>query len=443
MTEKRRQRFRKVLLWLAGTVLSTLLGVVVTTYYMDPSRQRAAEQERRRQAPVETLDSAVKDRQRLTEATLASAIDKYKSLLPLVDDAQYPLSQTNKVRLYSGLSRAYADLATLRSWRGLSTGDFTERAQSFASKAIDTAPEAPESLIASAYSYDAAEIGKVKYATKAKVLEILKKGINTLEVQYLAKTCEANDEAKSFLDNLHPDDVSDLRILIDAAIDFGKLAKAHPTEKQKYIKRGEEFLERAAQVHADNPMVRFAQGYLSAIKENYIEARDYYLKAVELEPQFPKARNNLGFTYAADRDYLNAKKQFGAACQADSLPNTSLHRCLINLASASLESGSNDEACQAWKRASEIPDANQNAETFLGLAMCDYVREQKNAASSNFCQAVEVGKQHDQDLLDLAWFEKQNAGTRELGMAKALLQMNKGKCPAAVGQPVAQVTSRK
>src|SRR6185503_13974992 len=89
---QKRQQFFKVLRWFAGPVLGVLLGVVVTKYYMDPYRVRLAEQERLRRAPVETLDSADKDRRRLTEAELSSAVDKYKSLLPIVDDAQYSLS---------------------------------------------------------------------------------------------------------------------------------------------------------------------------------------------------------------------------------------------------------------------------------------------------------------------------------------------------------------
>jgi Flp pilus assembly protein TadD len=425
----------KILLWFAGPVLGAVLGVLGNRYYTDPDRRAREEQERRRIAPVELLDRADDERRRLTENDLASAVDKYKSLLPVIDDAQFPLNQANKLRVYLGLSRAYADWATLKFWRGLSTGDFPEKAQSYALKAVATPPETPESLIALAFAYDAAEAGKEKSATKAKVIEILNKGINNLEVQYLAANCEANEEAKSFLDKLQAENVSDLRILVDVVLDFAKLATAHPTEKEIYIKRGEEFLARAVHVNRDNPMVLFAQGYLSATKENYIEARDYYLKAVALEPEFPRARNNLGFTYAADRDYINAKKQFGAACQALGLPNTSRRRYLLNFAAASLETGNSDEACWAWRQVSEVPGANENPETFVGLAMCENLSQRKNEARAYFCHAVQLGKASNLDLANISWFNQHNAGPKELEVAKALIQITNGKCSALRSKP--------
>jgi tetratricopeptide (TPR) repeat protein len=409
---------------------------VFTLHFTDPERRKHQEREQRRRAPIEVLNRADDERRRLTENELNSAVEKYKSLLPVIDDPEFPLDQTSKLRMYVGLSRAYSDLAMVRYWRGLSTADYPEQAQSYASKAVSDAPEAPDSLIALAYAYDAAELGKAKSATKAKVIAILNKGINTPEVQYLAYNCEANEEAKSFLDKVHAQDVSDLRILIDLVIDFGKSASTHPTEKEKYISRSEEFLERAVYINRENPLVLFSHGYLSAIKGNYIEARDYYLQAVAHEPEFPRARNNLGFTYAADRDYLNAKKQFGAACQTASLPNRSLRRCFLNLASASLETGNNDEACRAWKRVSEIPDANQDPETFIGLAMCHYVtNEEKKVAISDFCRAVKLGKEQNLDLLNASWFEQQKAGPKELEIAKALVQRAKGNCSTLLSQP--------
>jgi|SRR5687767_774872 len=412
---------QRTALVLAGVLLGIGLTIVATRVYYKSQMYL-----RERTQPEEILNQAETKAHLLTENDLAFSVDAYQQVLDLLDKNQ-SLDKTAKRRLQaralSGLSRTFADRATLKYWLGLTAADFPQRAQGYALQAVNIASEMPETQIALAYAYKSAEPEKsAKLAAQDKVNELLSKGINNLEIQYLAWSSRVNEKANDFPNQLRAEDVSDVRMLADIGLHFARLTlQSASAEKQNYINRADQFLLRAAQLSPDNAIVLFVRGYLSVAKGNMAEGRDYYHQAISREPEFPRALNNLGYTYAIEEDFSNAQKQFQAAVETagSGAPNQGLRTWLLNLASASLEVGDDDKACRTWKQASEIPGASEDVHTFIGLAICNYVRGRKEAASADFQQANQVNK----STIDLSWFEKQQVGPKELAIARELVQL--------------------
>jgi tetratricopeptide (TPR) repeat protein len=425
-SNSRLRRVLRDLFWvLLGVVLSAAVSMTIVWYKDRRIRNRE---------PEAILDQADTERRRLTEGELAAAVVDYKSVLGLIEtnrSLDHATKQRLKVRALSGISRTYSDWATLRHWRGLSRRDNPEIAKHYAEQALAIAPNEAQARVAEAYAYeafgepsalnnDSADSAAVpeKLTAKDKVNKLVPQGINNLDSRYLAWL--ASKKTNSFPSELRPEEVSDVRILVDVGLHFAKRAEKQ-SEKRMDIDAGEHCLAFAAHFGPNNPVVLFTKGYLSAAKENLAEAQDYYEEALRQEPEFPRARNNLGFTYAAKRDYLNAQNQFDAAAQTVGAPAASVRTWLYNLASASLEVGDYERACDSWKKASAIPEQNNDPREFLGLAMCDYTKGNKISAIANFRLAVKANKQP----IDVSWFKERRAGPKELEIANALIQMAK------------------
>jgi Tfp pilus assembly protein PilF len=411
-----KETWRK-LLW---ALIGALIGSGVTLAVTNPIIRAVQAYKDKHRAPQAILEQAREERAQLAEATLSNAESKYTSLLDQAADL--------KAQALSGLSRTYSELALIKYWRGASRSDYPEKAESFALQAFRLAPQASDTGIALAYAYDSTEaLQPEESATHKKVLELLTNGINNLDTQYLNWTSGA-PEAKSFPDDLRPRDISDLRILIDVGLHFAKLADDDRdlSKQQLYISRAQQFLTRAGEINHDNSLVLFTQGYLSAIKGNLVEARDYYVKALEREPEFPRARNNLGYVYAAQKDFKNASEQFQSAVLAITAPARSRHRYLFNLGFAHLELGDPD-ASRDWEQAFALPGADTDDPWhFYMLAVHDYINGQKAQASEHFRTAIQLGSKQGIDLKDVSTFEKkQKAGPKELQIDKDLIQMTK------------------
>jgi len=413
---------RDLLLVLLGAVLG--LVFTVSWEWVEKWRLIKAEEER---LPEMLLADAQTRRSRFTESDLALAVETYnKALLhiPKQESSGHDQQHQLLARAYSGLSRTYSDWATLRIRRGLSS-DFSERAQGYALKAVTTDPELAESEIALAYTYDSSEAQQpLRAATQAKVNELLFKGTDNLDTQYLAWVSKANDKARSFTDNLHAESIPDLRILLDVALDYAaRAAHAQAQEKQKLIGRSEEFLTRAESISQNNPLVLFVRGYLSGAKGQNTEAREYYQKAIIQETAFPLARHNLGFTYVLDRDFRQARKQFKDAVETEGAPTVRLKIWLDSFGEASLELGDNDRACQAWEQAASLPPGNENPMTLMRRAMCAYIAGHGDVAMTEFRRSIQSGKGQGFDPTNPSWLDEQSAGPKVREIVKGLNQM--------------------
>ncbi len=119
----------QIILVVIGAVLGVLLGIGWEAF-----KDRRNERKREEGEPQVVLQQAEQKRHLLTERDLQSSIEEYERLETLIKSRSLDDTTTRRIRArcYAGISRAYADWATLRNWRGLSRGDYPQRAQNYA-----------------------------------------------------------------------------------------------------------------------------------------------------------------------------------------------------------------------------------------------------------------------------------------------------------------------
>jgi len=163
------------LFWLMlGAVLGALLGVFLGEPVKEYRRERMAQQK----VPQQTLEEAARYRAQFTDIDLNKASEDYQSLIKK--------AAALRTQAYWGLSKTYADWATIRYWRGLSRGDYPDRAVGLALKASADAPTSVETGIALAYAYESEEAEQPdKPASRAKVRELLASHTSDHDVRYL------------------------------------------------------------------------------------------------------------------------------------------------------------------------------------------------------------------------------------------------------------------
>ena len=289
-------------------------------------------------------------------------------------------------------------------------------------KASAEAPSSVETGIALAYAYESDEAEQVpKPATKAKVLELLASHPNDPDVRYLEWLVGAGEGAESYVDKLEPESVSDLRILIDVGMDYAARGGRPGKAREENIKRASDFCNRAVMIAPENALALFCRGYIAGMRNNLVEARDFYKKALDREPEFPRARNNLGFAYAGLVDYQNARTEFEAAAMTPGAPIKSKALWLHNLGEAYLELGNNDKACETWRQASQLPRITATYLTEWGLALCAYSEGNLEKARQHYSQAASLGAAQKVDLRKVATVQGWNAGPKELEIAKGLV----------------------
>lgn len=434
---------RDVALVVLGAVLGLALSVGWESY-----KQRKTKIDFEQRQPLDVLNQAEEKRRQLTESSLASAVELLRQALILVDKSKSLDSAKKReyeALAYSKLGRTFANWATVRSMRGLLRGDFPQQAQSYSMKALTIAPGLSEAQISLAYAFSSAEAEQADMpATRNQVTEILKtinnQDVYFVDARYLLWKCATTEDAKSTPEKLKAADISDLLILVDLGVHFARLGATDQdsANKEAHFSRSADFLNRASQLGQNNPIVMFGQGYLSASRNNIAEARDYYRKAVEQEPAFPRARNNWGYTYAVEGLFREAKEQFEAAVQvAVGAPTLSLTRWLDNLGYASLEIGDTTRACQVWRQSASTPGANDNPRTFLGLAMCDYANGQKEEALIQFRHSLAVAQNWNKNPKnspvqpqDRQWYQIEKAGPKQLKIATELIQSSQNVAKA-------------
>jgi predicted Zn-dependent protease len=237
--------------------------------------------------PASVLNDAAKLRSLSMEADLHSAVRKYESVL-----SRSNLDNSWKMRANQGLSRTYSDLSKIRYWRGLSRGDYPEKAQSYALEAERENPGQFDTELALAYSYAAYEAeSNTMTITKQKVRELMASHPENLEVQYLAWMAGVDGQA-SFPNKSNAENISDSMILLDVALDQAMHAGRASDQGQRdtETKHAEGFYKRAAELSPNNPFTPFVAGYLAAATNHLAEARDFFRDALQREKEFPRAR---------------------------------------------------------------------------------------------------------------------------------------------------------
>lgn len=417
-------------------VTCTLLGVGLTIGY-EKLRDWRHQTEIERNAPQTNLDQAADKRRLLTESNLEIAAKDLETLEKSLDHNQ-SLDAASKLRFraltYAEEARTFADWARLRNQRGLSWGDYPQKAQYYALQAVTIRPDLRDAQISLAYALNAVEADQPSMpATKNQVQELLKGKVDD-DVRYLAWQSDAGgEESRSFPEKATAEGISNLLILLPLGMHFARLAQTlEGDKKQVALNRAEEFLAKASRIAPDNAVVLFSRGFAAAVGERTAEAQEYYRKAVDQEPAFPRARNNWGYTFAARGQYAQAKDQFQAAVEAAvGAPTAGLATWFDNLGYASLEVGDSNKACQVWGLAAGLALANDNPRASLGMAFCHYLKGEKDDAVFDFRRAVKTAENWNKvqkrqiNPLDIHWYEQEKAGPKQLKIAKDLIQLNK------------------
>ncbi len=409
---------REILKGLAWAIVAVLLALALQR----PIEKWLEKRAEARRIPHQVLVDAESDRGRWTQATLQSASQKYQSLLQSAPEI--------RTQAYQGLSRTYSDWSALRFRLGLARGNYPDRALAYAFEAQRVAPQTVESEIALAYAFESLEAGgDKKTATRVKAQSLIENGAGGPDLEYLRWVTHADKQAESYPDRVDPETITNLRILVDLGMHFRREArKQSGPQKENLLKRATNSCDRASLLAPGNPIALFCQGYIAAEMGNIPQAREDYAKALQFEPDFPRARNNLGYTYAADGDFKDAKNLFEAAVVTLDAPLDSKATWLQNLGSAYLELNQSDKACDAWKQAAQLPGAGDSFLAFWGLSLCSYVRKDLKQSLEYYRKAVELGRKEKEkyDLTNLSSFQEFKVGPKELQIAKDLIKAGRG-----------------
>jgi len=410
---------RSGFLW---AVVGGLVGVVLALTLQRPIEHWLNQREQSTKQINQLLASAENDRATFTETGFNSSIDKYNSVS----------SRPGPIRAIAlqGLSRTYSDWTALRFRLGLSRGSYPDKALTYALRAAAVAPKDVYTELAIAHAYQAlGRYSNERAAAKAKVIELLDHKYSDAGVQfelnYLDWISAASNDGKSFPDRLDPNNVANVRVLVDAGMDLAERGrKSTSPQRDQYLKRASEFCNRAVLVQPGNQVGSFCLGYVAMVLDNKLEAIRQYGLAVQGTSEFPRAHNNLGFIYAGDGQFSAAAEQFDAAVKTLDAPTTSLGLWLYNLGAAYLESSANDKAISVWRRAAELPGAGDSYPTEWGLAMSYYIGNKPQNALEHYRRAVELASKENINLTDIHAFEQSNAGPRELAIARQLITMS-------------------
>ena len=126
-------------------------------------------------------------------------------------------------------------------------------------------------------------------------------------------------------------------------------------------------LEEMAVEYPEDENVYFALGNVFYEDAMPMEARMNYEKALELNPEFNKARINLAMLYAETADPDTALVLLEEAVRID--PNDP--KAYNNIGMIYYSKGNNDRAVKAYTRALEIDPVNAEAHYNLGLAFAE------------------------------------------------------------------------
>src|SRR2546425_3469997 len=181
MNTQVKRGLKKLLEWLAVAVVG--LAVLKACEYWSEARK----------VTPRMLAEAAQDRSHLTDSSLGAAASIYRSLLSRTSGPE------DSSRALAGLARTYADLATLRFWRGLSNGGYPAQARRYALHAMRIGHDTAGADIALAYAYASDEVGsETKPATKAKVGELAERHVDNLDMRYLAWVSDFNEASEAF-----------------------------------------------------------------------------------------------------------------------------------------------------------------------------------------------------------------------------------------------------
>jgi len=144
---------------------------------------------------------------------------------------------------------------------------------------------------------------------------------------------------------------------------------------------------KAYELNPEDKEVLNAIGIIYLLKfEDFPKAIDFFQKAVNIDPDFAEAHNNLGFAYEKSKKFNEAIESYKKALS--NLIYRSPEKAYYNLAKVYYRLGKYDEAINAHKEA--LKRMNDFYFSYYGLALCYNAKGRYGDASLAITKAIEI-----------------------------------------------------
>ncbi|MCK4641185.1 MAG: tetratricopeptide repeat protein [Candidatus Marinimicrobia bacterium] len=163
----------------------------------------------------------------------------------------------------------------------------------------------------------------------------------------------------------------------------------------------------------------YNKGYDADLKKEYDKAKSFYLRAIELNPDFSDAYNNLGLVYDKQENYSDAIKCYNKAIEIN--PNYSYP--YNNLGNVYSDQGNDYDAIKYYMKAIELNPNNSYLYNNLGLVYDN----QENYADAIKCynKAIEINPDFSNAYYNLGVvYGKQGNYDDEINSYKKAIELN-------------------
>ena len=144
---------------------------------------------------------------------------------------------------------------------------------------------------------------------------------------------------------------------------------------------------KAYELNPEDKEVLNAIGIIYLLKfEDYPKAIDFFQKAVNIDPDFAEAHNNLGFAYEKSKKFNEAIESYKKALA--NLIYRSPEKAYYNLAKVYYRLGKYDDAINAYKEA--LKRMTDFYPSYYGLALCYNAKGRYGDASLAITKAIEM-----------------------------------------------------
>jgi len=137
---------------------------------------------------------------------------------------------------------------------------------------------------------------------------------------------------------------------------------------------------------SDDPKAQeyYSKGQKASQAENYKKAIKYYKKAIEIDPNFPYALDNLGLTYRKTGQYNKALEAYAKSIEL--LPNNKTP--VMNSAVVYIHMKRWDKAIEMYKKLIEIDETDP--EVYYGIGQVLMQKGDYEEALDNMCKAYNI-----------------------------------------------------
>jgi len=147
-----------------------------------------------------------------------------------------------------------------------------------------------------------------------------------------------------------------------------------------------QYIARSQESGVRDKRLYFLSGILAWEAENYEQAKTAFQQAIDLDPEYSDAYNNLGILYMRDKEYAKAESAFQKALQ-NPLYLTP-EKALVNLGKLKEAQNDNGAAEQYYRHAIKLKPAFFQA--YYNLGMLFYRLDDFKLAATVFDQAVKL-----------------------------------------------------